>query len=482
MEISGGRHQRYTVIGGMAMYKLSRPDTEIHMEQGPIGKTLLFFTLPVLLSQILQQLYSVADCMVVGHFGGDNGLAAAGVAGLLLSVIVNFFIGFSSGISFITARFFGSYEYARLKRTIQTMIVLAMGLGGALTIAGLAGARTFLLWLNCPEAVLSPAELYLNICFFGMIPQLIYNTGNAILRSLGNTRSPLVYLTFSSCLNLVLDLVLVVGASTGLAGAAWATLISQWLLAALILWKLNRMEEAYCLDFHEKLLSLKEFGEIFRMGIPSGMQAVFMSISSLVIQVSINQFGPDAVGGMTVYARVEGFLYYPAFSYGMALTGFIGQNFGAGRMDRVRQAMRTSLKTAIGFTLPLSLLLMLCSRYILLCFTREPGILFYGQEAIWTIFPWYFLYAVDQVYIGGLKGLGHTGYPMICSMICYCLFRVAWCRILLPVWWDMRVVYHCYNVSLFLMLLLLAVQYYRIYRRMSESGERMSVYERKYSL
>lgn len=435
------------------------------MEQGPIGRTLLLFTLPVLLSQILQQLYNVADCMVVGHFGGDNGLAAAGVAGLILSVIVNFFIGFSSGISFITARLFGAYEYERLKRTIRTMMVLAMVLGGALTAAGCLGGGMFLVWLDCPGEVYAPAKLYLDICFFGMIPQLIYNTGNAILRSLGNTRTPLIYLGISSGLNLVLDLWLAVGASMGLAGAAWATLISQWVLAVLILWKLCRMDEAYRLEPGGGLLSKKESGEIFRMGIPSGMQAVFMSISSLLIQVSINQFGPDAVGGMTVYARVEGFLYYPAFSYGMALTGFVGQNLGAGRMDRIRRSMRTSLKLAVGFTLPVSLLLMACSRHILLCFTSDPGILSYGQEAIFTIFPWYFLYAVDQVYIGGLKGLGHTGYPMVCSMICYCLFRVAWCRALLPVWWDMRVVYHCYNVSLLLMLALLAVQYYRVYRR-----------------
>lgn len=453
------------------MRKLSRTNTEIHMEQGPIGRTLLFFTFPVLMSQILQQFYSIADCAVVGHFGGSYGLAAAGVAGLILSVIVNFFIGFSSGTSFITAHLFGAYEYVRLKRTIQTLILSAIVLGGVMTAVGFLCAGHFLLWLDCPENVLDPAKLYLRICFFGMIPQLLYNTGNAILRSLGNTRSPLVYLMFSSGVNLALDLLLVVGMSMGLSGAAWATLFSQWLLALLILWKLGHMEETYRLDFRQKLLPLGELGEIFRMGIPSGLQAVFMSISSLIIQVSINQFGPDAVGGMTVYARVEGFLYYPAFSYGMALTGFVGQNMGSGRTDRVRRAMNTSLKIAVGFTLPFSLLLMAFSGHILLCFTKDPGILFYGREAIFSIFPWYFLYAVDQVYIGGLKGLGKTGYPMVCSMICYCLFRVAWCRLLLPVWWDMRVVYHCYNASLFLMCLLLAVRYRRVYKALVISPE-----------
>lgn len=446
------------------MRRLSKTETEIHMEQGPIGKALLLFTLPVLLSQILQQFYSIADCAVVGHFGGDYGLAATGVAGLILSVIVNFFIGFSSGASFLTARLFGAYEYGRLKKVIHTMIVLSIVLGGLMTALGFFHARTLLVLLSCPAEVLDPAVRYLQICFFGMIPQLTYNTGNAVLRSLGNTKSPLVFLVCSSLMNLFLDLFLVVGASAGLEGAAWATLLSQWLLAALILWKLFRLDSAYRLDFRQKLLSPKELGEILHMGLPSGLQAVFMSISSLLIQVSINQFGADAVGGMTVYAKIEGFLYYPAFSYGMALTGFVGQNLGAGRLDRVRKAMSTSLKIAVGFTLPFSLLLMALSRYLLLCFTKDPGILFYGREAIFCIFPWYFLYAVDQVYIGGLKGLGRIGYPMFCSLVCYCLFRVAWCKLLLPVWWDMRVVYHCYNVSLLLMLILLGVQYYRVYR------------------
>ncbi len=457
------------------MRKLLSGNTEIHMEKGPIGKTLLLFTLPVLLSQLLQQLYNICDCMVVGHFGGDYGLAATGVAGLIISVIINFFIGFSTGISFITAKLFGSYQYAKLKRTIYTMIFLSILLGAALTVLGIPASRTFLIWISCPEDTISSAELYLRICFLGMIPQLVYNTGNAILRSLGNTKSPLIYLGISSCLNLVLDVLFVLAASGGLAGAAWATVTSQWILAFFILKKLFSMDEAYRLELGQKLLPVKEFAKIMQVGIPSGMQAVFMSISSLVIQVSINQFGQAAVAGMTVYAKVEGFLYYPAFSYGMALTGFVGQNLGAGKMDRIRKAMNTSLKIAVGFTVPVSLILTIFSRYILLCFTKNPEILANGQAAIMNILPLYFLYSIDQVYIGGLKGLGKTGYTMLCSMICYCLFRIAWCSILLPIWWDMRVVYHSYNVSLALMLALLGVRYYKLFKKIEVEEYQMIV-------
>lgn len=435
-------------------------NTEIHMEKGPIGRTLLLFTAPVLLSQIMQQLYSIADCMIVGHFGGDYGLSAAGVAGLVLSVLVNFFIGFSTGISYITARLFGAYDYSRLKQTIQTMIWLCVFTGILFTAIGIFQADAFLIWLNCPKPVLNGAAQYLRICFLGMIPQLVSNTGTAILRSMGNTKSPLIYLAYSSLLNVLLDLALVVHFSLGLAGAAAATVVAQWGMAFLILWKLYTLDSSYRPDFRQPLLPLKELKAIIRLGSTSGLQAVFMSISSLIIQVSINQFGADAMAGMTIYAKVEGFLYYPAFSYGLALTGFIGQNLGAGCIDRIHRAMRTSVAIAVGFTLPASLLLVAGSKCILLCFTKDPGILAYGQEAIRHVLPWYFLYAVDQVYIGGLKGLGHIEYPLFCSIVCYCLFRIAWCRTLLPLWPDMRVVYYCYNFSLLLMLALLICRYY----------------------
>lgn len=437
--------------------------TEVHMESGSIGKTLLAFTLPVLLAQILQQLYYIADCMIIGHFGGANGLAAAGVAGLVLSVMVNFFIGFSTGVSAITARLFGAWKYPDLKRTISTVIYISIIFGIFLTVFGIWNAERFLIWLNCPGEVLEPAKVYLRICLLGIVPQLIYNTGNAILRSLGNTKSALIYLLCSSGMNVALDGIFVIAFSAGLPGAAWATLISQWLLSLFILWKLSHMDAAYRLSFRQKPLPFNELKNLIHMGLPSGMQAVFMSISSLIIQVSINQFGANAVAGMTVFAKVEGFLYYPAFAYGMALTGFVGQNLGAGRLDRVKAAMNTSLKMALGFTIPASLLLIILSKYILACFTKNPEILAAGQEAILYIFPCYFMYSINQVYIGGLKGLGKTGYPMICSMICYCIFRVAWCQVLLPFFDDMRVIYTCYDASWIIMIVLLAVRYYQVY-------------------
>ena len=439
-------------------------NAEVHMEQGPIGRTLLMFAAPILLSQILQQMYCIADCMIVGHFGGGNGLAAAGEAALILSVIINFFVGFSTGVSAVTAAAFGGFQYQKLNRILHVVVLMSLISGAVMTVAGIGCSGIFLQWIHCPEEVFAPARYYLRICMVGIIPQFIYNMGNAILRSLGNTREPLYFLTFSSGLNLVLDVLFVIGLGRGLPGAGVATVISQWVLAMLMIWKMIRLDVRYNLQITRLFGGWEELPEIINTGLPSGMQAVFMSISSLLIQYSINSFGADAAAGMVVFARVEGFLYYPAFSYGMALTGFIGQNYGAGKMDRVQEGMKKSILTLSAFTVAAGGILMLAAPVILKLFTTDPEILRNGQQAILCIFPFYFLYAVNQVYIGGLKGLGHTGFPMLCSLLCYCIFRVVWCRILLWVFWDIRVIYFSYDVSWIIMIALLVSQYQKIYR------------------
>ena len=433
------------------------------MERGPIGKTLLAFTLPVLLCQLLQMLYNITDCLVIGRFIGDEGLAAVGIAGLLLSVIVNFFIGFSSGITVIIARLFGEYRYHKVRTAIGTVISLGLLTGLVLTAAGLCFSEQLLTGLNCPASVLPAATEFLSLTVLGLTPQLIYNIGNAILRALGNTQAALYLLTASTALNLVLDLVLVAILGRGMAGAAAATVISQTLLALMIIYKLGTLHPAYALTLARLRFSPADLRETVRLSIPAGMQAVFMSISSLVIQLSINAFGASAVAGMTIFAKLEGFLYYPAFAYGIALTGFVGQNYGAGKMERVHEAMRLSMRTAASFTVPLSLLFTAFAEPLLANFTQDGATLYNAVTAILWVLPFYVLYSVNQVYLGLLKGLGNTTYPMLCTLVCYAVFRVLWCEALFPVWWDMRIVYSSYSVSFLLMFFMLSVRYRQVF-------------------
>ncbi len=434
----------------------------VHVENGPIGKTLLAFAMPVLVSQVLQEMYNITDCAVVGHFAGEAALASTGTAGLILTIFINFFIGFSSGISVITGRLFGEYDYDKLRKTMSSVVRLTFIAGITLTVLVFLLADPYLALLNCPDSVKPLARTYIHICAMGMTAQLLYNVGTAILRSLGDTRAPLICYFISCTINLVLDVVLVVVFRMGIAGAAYATLISQLILAGLLFIRLLHLEEDCALRLNNPGLTAAEIKDVFKIGIPSGMQALFMSISSMILQVSINSFGPAAMAGMTCYIKLESILYLPCFAYGVALTGFVGQNYGAGRSDRIKEAVRISNRIMWIIIFPLSIFIAFASPILLRVFTNDPDIIFNANQALVYNSPVYIVYAINQVYLGAIKGMGKTFYPMICTLVTYSIFRVAWCNILLPIIHSMVIVYLSYDVSFFLMLFMLLP----VYRRM----------------
>ena len=440
----------------------------MHVDSGLIGRTLFSFALPVLLTQLLQELYNAADCAVLGHFGGDCALAASGIAGLLLSVLINFFIGFSSGVSAVTAQQFGRDELPTMRRTMTSVFRLVLAAGLLLSAVGVSAAEPLLGLLRCPAEVLAPAAVYLRICACGLTAQLFYNVAVAVLRSLGDSRGPLYCFLGSVLMNLALDALLVIGLRMGVRGAALATLLSQWLLAALLWLRLKRLGDGCSLSLAGDGLPLRELLGVLKIGLPAGMQALFMSISSLIIQTFINGFGPDAMAGMTLYAKLEGCLYLPAFAYGIALTGFVGQNVGAGRTDRVDASVKLSIRLCWALIFPLSLAITAAAPLLLRLFTHEPGILFNAREAVQFNLPFYVFYAMNQVWLGAIKGFGKTCWPMLCTLFCYAVFRVVWCLLLLPLFPSMLTVYFSYDTSFFLMLALLLP----FYRRLLATGGR----------
>lgn len=444
----------------------------VHVDSGPIGRTLFSFALPVLLTQFLQELYNAADCAVLGHFGGANALAASGIAGLLLSVLINFFIGFSSGVSVVTAQQFGKGELSLLQKTMTSVFRLVLLAGLLLSIAAAIAAAALLKLLRCPTEVLAPATVYLRICACGVLAQMFYNVAVAVLRSLGDSRGPLLCFCVSVLVNLALDALLVIGLKMGVRGAALATLISQWLLAMLLYLRLRCLGDNCSLCLMGAALPLKDLLEILRIGLPAGMQALFMSASSLMLQTFIDRFGSDAIAGMTLYAKLEGCLYLPAFAYGIALTGFVGQNVGAGRPDRVSASVKLSIRLCWVLIFPLSLAITAAAPLLLQLFTREPGILFNAREAVQFNLPFYVIYAMNQVYLGAIKGFGKTGWPMLCTLLCYAVFRVVWCMLMIPWLQTMRMVYCSYDLSFFLMLAMLLPAYRRILSRIWPFPER----------
>lgn len=420
--------------------------------RGAIPRQLLVFMLPILLSQLLQQFYTIADTALVGQTLGAQALAAVGTASLILSVIVNFFIGFSAGLSVLVSHLYGEKDYARLSTLVQSIFITVLLFATLFTAAGIVLTEQLLAALSTPVELIPAASLYLRTVLCGMLAQLLYNTASAILRALGNTTSALHYLAAAVVLNIALDVVLLIVIPCGIAGAAAATVLAQYAAALLALWKLFHLRGTWKLRFHRPFFALRHLLPILSTSIPAGLQAVFMSLSSLVIQTYINSFGYAAMAGMTVYARIEGFLYYPLFAFGIALTSFIGQNVGARDLTRVRTGLRISLRLAAGGAMGMALLAGLAAPALVALFTDDSAVAANALDAVYYTFPFYWLYGVNQIYIGAIRGLGNTLYPMMTALAAYCLFRVAWC------WsWDiigihsMHIVYSAYSVSFFVM-------------------------------
>ena len=429
------------------------------MTEGPIGRQLVLFMAPVLATQLLQQLYLMADAVVLGRFIGAAALAAQGTTALLISVISNFFIGISAGISVLIGQLYGKEDDAGLKSAINTSVTISVLAGAVFTVLGIAGAELMLSLLKTPDSVIGLASEYFRICLIGMAPVLLYDVASSTLRALGNSRTPLVILFVSAVLNILLDVVFICGMSMGIKGAAAATVISQAFAAGLTMIKLMRIDPAYCFDRIK--IDSSYLRECLNKGLPAGFQAVFMSISSLVLQTYINSFGQDAMAGMNVFAKIEGFLYFPLFAFGIAVTTFISQNAGAVKIKRVRQGALYSLRIAVFGSIIVIAALLLVSRSIIWIFTDDAGVVSNAMEAIRWIFPWYWLYAINQVYIGVIRGVGNTRFPMITSLCSYCIFRIAWCAALLPHYHTMRVIYTAYDASWVVMIALLLFGMYK---------------------
>lgn len=439
---------------------------QVDMTYGDISKQLFMFTIPILLSQILQQFYNIADTAIIGRYIGTDALAAIGSTGLLISVIVNFFIGLSTGVSAVIANQFGANEYEKLKKSISTLLAVSVLLGIVFTIGSLIFMKPIINILQTPKGVYSLAIDYLKICFLGITFQLLYNIGTAILRALGNTKDPLYFLIFSCILNLILDILFIVYFGWGVKGAAIATLISQILATLLVMYKIMSLDDNCKLSLKQIKIYRGYTKDIFLVGLPAGLQAIFMSISSLIIQSSINSFGAEAMAGMTIFAKVEGFLYFPLFSLGLAVTGFVGQNFGAKEYERVKEGINISLKISVYTSLIFIIILNIFAPYILKLFTNDAAVIKVGLESIRIVFPSYVLYAMNQIYIGSLRGIEKTFEPMLISLFAHCIFRVIWCFVLLQYFHDMKVIYSSYSVSIVLMFVLFYTSYKRnIYKK-----------------
>ena len=422
---------------------------EMDMTTGPILPKMLSFAGPLMLTGILQLLYNAADIVVVGNFAGAQALAAVGSTGSLINLLVNVFMGLSVGASVLVAHSFGAGDLKRVQDGVHTSITVALIAGLSSGVIGFALARPMLEWMGSPEDVIDLATLYVRIYFLGMPANMLYNFGAAILRAVGDTRRPLIYLTISGLVNVALNLVLVIGFKLDVAGVAIATVVSQVVSMVLVMRCLLHTDSSIHLDLRRLRVSPGELKMILRVGLPAGLQGSLFSISNVLIQSSVNSFQSIAMAGNAASSNLEGFVYTSMNSIYQADMTFASQNLGAGRYDRVKRLMWVALGTVTAIGLSLGLIFLAFGRPLLGIYNSDPEVIAFGLRRMSVILPTYFLCGVMDTMVGQLRGIGFSIMPMIVSLIGVCVFRIGWILTIfaMPQYHTLEILYVSYPIS-----------------------------------
>lgn len=400
---------------------------EINMCEGPLLPKLVLFAVPLMLSSILQLLYNAADVIVVGRFAGSSALAAVSSTGSLINLIVNLFIGLSVGANVAAARFFGAKDDRGVHEVVHTSMLLSIIGGIGVGIIGFTCSGTFLGWMDSPPDVIDQATLYMQIYFCGMPASMVYNFGASILRAIGDTRRPLIYLTISGLVNVVLNLVLVIVFHLGVAGVAIATVVSQVLSAVFVVVCLIRAKGSSFQLFPRQMRIYRDkLTVILRTGIPAGIQGSVFSISNVLIQSSINSFGSTAMAGNGAAGNIEGFIYVAMNAFHHAALTFTSQNLGAHNLARIRRVAVTCvlIVTVVGLALGAGALAI--GETLLSIYDDDPDVISYGMVRMQIICLTYFACGIMDVMGGLMRGLGYSVMPMIVSLLGACAFRVIW--------------------------------------------------------
>ena len=402
--------------------------------EGVIWKQLLAFFFPIVLGTFFQQLYNTVDAVIVGNFVGKEALAAVGGAtGTLINLLVGFFVGVSSGATVVISQFYGAKRVQETSNAVHTAAALSIAGGIIMTIIGMAASPFALMAMGTPEDIMGFSVTYIEIYFGGVIFSLIYNIGSGILRAVGDSKRPLYYLIVCCIVNLVLDLLFVAVFHWGVAGAAIATVFSQVVSAVLIILSLMRTREIYRLIIREIRFDLHILKEMIRIGLPAGMQSVMYSASNIIIQSSINALGTNTVAAWTAYGKIDGIFWMIMGAFGVSITTFAGQNFGAGKIDRVHRSVRVCLVIAFLTAGIMSLIMLFAGQYVFMLFTPDQDVVEIGMRAMRLVSPFYFTYVCIEVLAGAVRSAGDALIPMIMTCIGVCVLRVIWIFVAVPI-------------------------------------------------
>lgn len=444
------------------------------LTEGVIWRQLLIFFFPLMFGTIFQQLYSTIDAIILGNFCGTEALAAVGGStGTIIDLLVGFFVGLSSGATVIISQYYGANQAEKVSKAVHTAIALAIVGAAALTVIGLIGAPYALKAMDVPNDVYPHALVYLRVYFSGIVFSLIYNIGSGILRAIGDSKRPLYFLIVCCMTNLVLDVVLVAGARLEVLGAAIATIFSQGVSAVLVLISLAKSNGACKLHFKQIRIDFAQLRSILHIGLPAGIQSVLYTISNMVIQASVNSFGTTAAAAWTAYGRLDSILWMVINSFGIAITTFVGQNFGANQYHRMRKVVRTGFGMMLGSVLFLSYAIVLFGKYVLLLFTKDPAVLAQGEEIIYAIMPFFFTFVGIEVFSAATRGTGDTIIPMIMTCFGVCVLRIVWIFTALPLNNTLSMLMYCYPITWSVTSILFCIYYLQggwLKRRIKANG------------
>lgn len=434
---------------------------ENRITEGSIFGQLLLFFFPILFGTFFQQLYNTADAMVVGRFVGKQALAAVGGStSTLINLLVGFFVGLSSGATVVISQFYGARKADKVHWAVHTSIAFSVIGGIIFMIVGLVGSPWALEAMKTPEDVMGHAVVYIRIYFLGIIVNLVYNMGAGILRAVGDSRRPLYFLIASCFTNIILDVLLVAVLRMGVAGAALATITSQLLSAVLVVRALMKTDDMYKLEWKKVRIDQRMLQRIVRIGIPAGMQSVMYNISNVIIQAGVNTLGTDNVTAWATYGKVDGLYWMMINALGISATTFVGQNFGAGRLDRVRKGAGACMVIGVVLTASVGVVLYNGGHLLVELFTTDRQVQAISMDLLHFMVPTFITYIAIEILSGTLRGVGDAWMPLVITGIGVCAVRVLWIMLVLPHYHTIIGAAFCYPLTWSLTTVAFVIYYY----------------------
>lgn len=420
---------------------------EIDMTSGPMLPGIFRFAIPLALSGMLQLAFNAADVIVVGKFAGSTALAAVGSTGALINLIINLFVGLSTGVNVLVANYRGAGRLEDVRKTVHTAMSVAFVGGILLVFIGIILARPMLELMDSPDTVIGQATLYMQIYFVGMPAFMVYNFGASVLRAVGDTKRPLIFLSIAGVINVVLNMIFVIFFHMGVAGVAIATVTSQVVSAVLIVRCMILSDGIYKLDLHNLRIDSRKFTRMLRIGLPAGLQGSLFSISNVLIQSSVNSFGDLVMAGNAAAGNLEGFVYTAMNALYQANLSYTSQNYGALKYKRIDRSLLLCLGVVTLIGGLLGNIVYLLGPHLLSLYDSDPAVIQYGMNRLAVIATTYFLCGIMEVASGSIRGLGYAIIPMVVSLSGACIMRIVWIYTVFAMVPTQFVLYLSYPIS-----------------------------------